>query len=141
MRDLRKDPRYQNIRRPTAEEAEVLRQRSAAALPVLRDLATSIASGAEPPYETGMKMWETAMGAVGPKGPEGAQCHGLWLLWGALTDWVQLHSDERDAAERVMRRAAGEWLEVPDEEAAIDAYFARWLQSELPQERARMKRP
>jgi hypothetical protein len=81
------------------------------------------------------------MEAVGPKGPEGAQCYGLWQLWGALTDWVQLHPDQRDAAESVMRRAAAEWLEVDDDQAAIEAYFGRWLHSELPQERARAERP
>src|SRR3954447_25470372 len=67
VRDLRKDPRYQRIRRPSDEEAEELRQRSAAALATLRGLAATLASGAEPSYETGVMIWQTAMEAVGPK--------------------------------------------------------------------------
>jgi hypothetical protein len=131
VRDLRKDPRYKSIRRPTAAEAEEMRALGEQALPGLRTLADDLVAGRGAPYEVGTALHRTAMGGVGPVGLECAQCHRLWLLWGGLTDWVETRPAERQAAEEAMRRAAREWLEVVDDESAWRPYFDRWLDTEL----------
>jgi len=37
----------------------------------------------------------------------------LWLIWGALTDWVEQKPAEAEQAESAMIRAAQEWLSLP----------------------------
>lgn len=128
---LRRDPRYQRVRRPSLEAAGPASATSRDALLMLRELARDIVEERGKPYETGRVMWSTAMSAVSPSEPEGAQCHALWLLWGALTDSVERNPAERPSAEEMMRRAAREWLEVVDDESAWRAYFDRWLYDEL----------
>ena len=101
------------------------------ALPVLRHLAGDIVEERGTPYETGRVIWSTAMSAVTASEPEGSQCHALWLLWGALTDWVERKPAERAVAEEAMRRAAREWLDVVDDPPAWRAYFDHWLYDEM----------
>jgi len=91
---------------------------------VVRGYAEELATGRGEPYAIGRKIWSTAMGGVSPIGIEGEQCHALWLLWGALTDWIENKPDEKRAAEEAMRRAATEWLTVADSEPTWRAYFA-----------------
>lgn len=112
-----------------------MREGSRDALQELRDSARVLVAMPGSPYDVATSMWRTAMSAV-CSGTEGEQCHGLWLLWGALTDWVERKPSERLVAEDAMRRAANEWLAVVDDEAAWRAYFDRWLYEEIGYPRA-----
>ena len=60
-----------------------------------------------------------------------------WLLWGALTDWIEVRPAETDRAELAMRRAAREWLSLLDDGEARREYFDRWLYDEMGYERPR----
>ena len=84
------------------------------------------------PYRAGWRIWGTAMRYV-EKSPE--VMHPMWLLWGALTDWVEVKPEETAEAESAMRRAAQEWLALPDDLDAQRAYFDRWLYHEMGYER------
>ena len=55
----------------------------------------------------------------------------LWLMWGALTDWVENKPEEQPQAEAFMLRAAREWLALGEEKYALTAYFDRCLCDEL----------
>ena len=46
----------------------------------------------------------------------------LWLIWGALTDWVEQKPAEAEQAESAMIRAAQEWLSLPENAEAQRAY-------------------
>ncbi len=62
--------------------------------------------------------------------------HPLWLIWGALTDWVELRPEGSAQAEATMVRAAEEWLSLPSTESdARTAYLDRWVYDELGYER------
>ena len=65
----------------------------------------------------------------------------MWLLWGALTDWIEVKPEETPQAEAAMRRAAQEWLATRDEVEAQRAYFERWLYEEMGIERPQATRP
>jgi hypothetical protein len=60
---------------------------------------------------------QTGYKAVTP-GIGTAKCHGLWLMWGSLTDWVENRPSETPEAEEAMRRAASEWLTLADDQSA-----------------------
>ena len=96
------------------------------ALAALRQRARDIVAGRAKPYTAGRAMRSEALAADDETG----QCHALWLLWGALTDWVENKPAEIDEAEAAMRRAATEWLEVADDELRWRPYFDRWLYDE-----------
>jgi hypothetical protein len=67
-----------------------------------------------------------------PRGSDGAQAYGLYMLWAAFSDWVEGKPDESELAVRDMRRAAVEWLRVCDaDEAQWRAYFDPWLYEEM----------
>jgi hypothetical protein len=87
-------------------------------------------------YRVGWRIWGTAFQFV-EKSPE--VMHPMWLLWGALTDWVEVKPDETAEAESAMRRAAQEWLSLPDDIDAQRAYFDRWLYHEMGYERPTSK--
>ncbi|MFL5342537.1 MAG: hypothetical protein ACJ8F7_20515 [Gemmataceae bacterium] len=91
-----------------------------------------IVAGGEPPYDAGWRIWGTAM-EHSPASKE--LMWPLWLLWGALTDWVEVKPHEADQAESAMRRAAQEWLALPDDADAQRAYFERWSYEEIGYER------
>src|SRR5262249_7298873 len=83
-------------------------------------------------YRAGWRIWKTAM----QHAPESTEfMWPLWLLWGALTDWAEAKPEEADSAESAMRRAAQEWLALPDNSEAQRAYFDRWLYEEMGYER------
>jgi hypothetical protein len=83
-------------------------------------------------YRAGRRIWATAMRHA----PESTEIMWpLWLLWGALTDWVEAKPDEAIQAESAMRRAAQEWLVLPDNAEAQREYFDRWLYEEIGYER------
>jgi hypothetical protein len=51
----------------------------------------------------------------------------LYLIWGALTDWVELRPDEEQLTMSEMLRGAREWLTLCDDRDAVDRYFDHWL--------------
>ena len=65
----------------------------------------------------------------------------LWLIWGALTDWVEQKPAEAEQAESSMIRAAQEWLSLPETDEAQRAYFDRWLYDELGYQRPQHAEP
>jgi hypothetical protein len=79
-------------------------------------------------YEVAWEIWGKAMSAV--DSPD--LTHPLWLIWGALTDWVELRPEETYQAEQAMVRAATEWLSLPYGDAtARKNYLDRWVFDEL----------
>jgi hypothetical protein len=84
------------------------------------------------PYRAGLRIWGTAMRHANASEEV---MWPMWLLWGALTDWIEVKPEETPQAEAAMRRAAQEWLAVPDETEAQRAYFERWLYQEMGYER------
>ncbi len=100
-------------------------------------LDAELVAGCPDPYEIGRNIHSAAMSAASGDSPDAEQCWALWLLWGALTDWVEQRPDERSEAVKLMRRAAKEWLELPDEEPAWRRYFDHWLYSEMGMERSK----
>ncbi len=89
---------------------------------------------ADDPYEVGWEVWGGAMGVIGSSEPAEV-AHGLWLLWGGLTDWVERKPDETAEAHEAMRRAAADWAAVKDDPPARDAYFGYWLYEVIGYER------
>jgi hypothetical protein len=120
---------------PTREEIETARIKSRACLDTIRIHARDLADGRVAPYAAGREIWSTAMaGGTGPS-PEGDYCEGLWMLWGALTDWVENKPEEEAQAEEAMRRAARQWLDVGDDARGRHQYLVRWLYEEMGYER------
>lgn len=105
------------------------------ALVSIRREAAALLAGTVAPYEAGRIMWQAAIAGVGEGGKDHDQCHALWLLWGGLTDRVEVRPDETAEAEAAIRRAASEWLDVADDEPARTAFFDRWLYDEIGYER------
>lgn len=106
------------------------------ALADIRVRGQELVDGSAIPYEAGRDIHSAAMSAAGGDSPEAEHCWALWLLWGALTDWVELKPNEKAEAEDSMRRAAQQWLELPDgDEPAWRNYFDHWLYSEMEMER------
>ena len=110
---------------PTAKEA----------LNTVRRCSEDLVADRVKPYDAGREMWGEAMGGAIEDGIDGEHCQALWLLWGALIDWVAAKPDETTQAERAMRRAAGEWLEVRLDPRLWRPFFERWLYEELGYER------
>jgi hypothetical protein len=104
----------------------------------LRELAGALID-ADSPYDIAREIHFGAMGGIpGEWGLlDGRQkllndsLHALSLVWGSLTDWIENKPQETAQAEAEMRRAAREWLAVPDDEAALRAYFDRWVYDEM----------
>lgn len=91
-----------------------------------------------PAYRAGWRIWGTAM----KHAPQSTELMWpMWLLWGALTDWVEVKPGETEQAESAMRRAAGEWLTLPDNVEAQRTYFHRWLYDEIGYERPEQTTP
>jgi hypothetical protein len=77
------------------------------------------------PYDIGRELWSLSMVRVDPSGDW--IYHPSWLLWGALTDRVELNPAEAQDAEAEMVDAAREFLEVNGDPLRERAYFDRWL--------------
>lgn len=105
------------------------------ALATIRVHAQDLVAGSANSYELGRDIHSMAMSAASGDSPEAEHCWALWLLWGALTDWIERKPDEKLKAEDTMRRAAEEWLELPHGEPAWRRYFDHWLYSEMGLER------
>ncbi|MGN6546356.1 MAG: hypothetical protein ACTHK7_14985 [Aureliella sp.] len=89
----------------------------------------SLLDAQSPPYDAAWNIWRTAM-SLTPMSP--SVMHPFWLIWGALTDWVENRPDERAQAESKMRQAAREWLELNRDDAAeVKAYCDRWVYDEM----------
>ena len=74
-------------------------------------------------------IWEIAFTHT-PDSPD--PMWGLWLMWGALTDWLLVKPEEEPSAKRAMLRASREWLALPrGDKEARDAYLDRWVHGEL----------
>lgn len=85
------------------------------------------------PYDWGSKVWGMAMGKAS-ESPD--VMWPLWLIWGALTDWVEVRPAEKSAAEQEMLRAAREWLALPEgDHAARESYLEGWVYDEMGYER------
>jgi hypothetical protein len=102
------------------------------ALRRIEDQMRQMIDGEVTPNDAGWAIWGTAMSVV--TSPE--LMHPLWLIWGALTDWVELRPEESAQAEETMVRAAKEWLSIPSTQLdARKAYLDRWVYEEMGYER------
>ena len=86
------------------------------------------------PYSAAVDIWKIAFYST-RDGEEGSRCKGLWLQWGALTDWVERKPQERGVAIDAIRRAARGWLEAGQDLSLQHTYLDRWLYDELGYER------
>jgi Protein of unknown function (DUF2510) len=103
----------------------------------LRELAGALIDS-DSPYDIGREIHFGAMGAISDDGEVDGRARlvndsvqALWLVWGSLTDWVENKPHETAQAETEMRRAAREWLALPDDEPNVRAYFDRWVYDEM----------
>ncbi|WP_330247770.1 hypothetical protein OHA33_37095 [Streptomyces sp. NBC_00562] len=86
------------------------------------------------PYDPALEIWGLAMREwPGDDGDEA--CYSLQLIWGALTDWVELRPAETDQAETHMITAAREWLTIEGDRKGEARYFDRWVHDILGYER------
>jgi hypothetical protein len=100
----------------------------------VRAQAAAMLDGDASPYDLALEIWHLAMGEwPGPDGDEA--CISLHLIWGALTDWVELRPTETDQAEAHMVTAAREWLTIEGDQQAEAEYFDRWVHDILGYER------
>jgi hypothetical protein len=112
----------------------------AEALKAIRSRAEAVASNRADPYGAARDMWQVAMSATGQT-TDGEHCHGLWLIWGALTDWVEQRPEERPQAEAAIRRFATEWLAVCNAEAGWRPFLDHWIYAEMGYERPKGQTP
>lgn len=94
--------------------------------PAVRSYVQSILSGSLPPYDGALQIF----GSSGREWPavDGDEARTpLMLIWGALTDWIELRPDETAAAESEMIAAAHEWLAAEGDTEAEASYFERWV--------------
>jgi hypothetical protein len=101
--------------------------------PRIETFMRDMVDGRSKPYEAGRAIWAEAMREISAQ-PD--IMHPMWLIWGALTDRVEVRPLEEHAAEESMMRAAREWLAIsPANEDARRVYFDRWIYDELGYER------
>ncbi len=96
-------------------------------------LLQRIATADNHPYDLAIQMWQFSMRKIDPDGDWAY--FPLWLLWGALTDWVENKPTETMQAEEAMREAAKGFLNVAGDDASERAYFDHWLYERLGYER------
>ncbi|WP_329458081.1 hypothetical protein [Streptomyces sp. NBC_01497] len=85
-----------------------------------------ILNGKSSPYDAALEIWALA-GRQWPGDDGDEACVSLQLVWGALTDWVELRPAETDQAETRMVAAAREWLTIEGDREAEVRYFDRWI--------------
>jgi hypothetical protein len=96
----------------------------------IRAYAEELVAGTRAPDEVGRDIWATAMSGAAYYANSGAfdaerdHCHGLWLVWGALTD-------EPESSWATMLRAAREWLAVRDDERKWRPWLHHWIYEEM----------
>jgi len=130
VRDVRDDPRFARLRRPRAEEKLDLAAQSKEVLASLREDLRRVVDAPGNACEIGQAIGRSAIDGVAPTGASGLHCHRLYWLWSTLAGRAE-DPARRDQADVAMRRAAREWLELPEYETAWRAYFDRWLHEEL----------
>jgi hypothetical protein len=102
---------------------------SAGALSAIEQEMRAMVAGCAQPYAAGRKIWAIAF-THAKDYPE--SMWGLWLVWGALTDWVTMKPHEKERAEQEMLRASREWLALDlSDPKSRDAYLHRWVDDEL----------
>ncbi|MFJ7949822.1 hypothetical protein ACIQ6K_40585 [Streptomyces sp. NPDC096354] len=100
----------------------------------VRTQAAAMLDGDASPYDLALEIWRLAMGEW--PGLDGDESRiSLHLIWGALTDWVELRPTETDQAEAHMATAAREWLTIEGDQQAEAEYFDRWVHDILGYER------
>lgn len=78
---------------------------------------------AENPYKVGLDIMSAAVEPMRTSDIASRQ----YVMWGGLTDWLELKPEEEAEALAAMRRAASEWQAVKDDFAARERYFDHWL--------------
>jgi hypothetical protein len=88
-----------------------------------RACCVRILSGSERPYDVaGELMWVISeyLESVTP---------AVLVMWGELHDACDFGTEaQQDHAEALMREAASEFLTLPDYDAELDAWAARWVE-------------
>jgi hypothetical protein len=98
------------------------------ALAAIENEMRRMLNGETEPYASGLKIWGAAMSVT--DSPD--LMHPLWLIWGALTDWVENRPGEQVAAEAAMLRASREWLAIAaSDEKSKSSYLDRWVYQEM----------
>lgn len=95
------------------------------------DALIAQAPTAEDPYEVGLAIMSAAVEPMLTSDIASRQ----YVLWGGLTDRLELKPEEGADALTAMRQAATEWQAVKDDSTARDEYFDRWLYDVLGLER------
>ncbi|WP_228454162.1 hypothetical protein [Streptomyces alkaliphilus] len=86
------------------------------------------------PYEPALEILGLVSGGLPvDDGDEGL--HSLALIWGELTDRVELRPEETEQAEAYMLTAAREWLTAQGDPEAEARYLDRWLHDILDYKR------
>jgi hypothetical protein len=75
---------------------------------------------ADNPYPVALQ----AMGAAMSRGSD--LLGGVYLIWGSLTDRVELHPEDTDKYHKLMRQAAEEWLDLEDDDARRE-WIDHWV--------------
>jgi hypothetical protein len=101
----------------------------AEALSVVEQKMHAMLSGEVAPYSAGRSIWEVAF-THAKDYPE--PMWPLWLIWGALMDWVEVKPQDKEQVEQEMLRASKEWLAIDRSDGdAREAYLRRWVHDEL----------
>ena len=90
----------------------------------IKRLIAAVAGSQVNTYDRASEVWTYSMGAT--TGSDWIY-HPLWLLWGVLTDWVEVKPEETDEAEATMREAAQAFLPIAADDDALEHYFDQWL--------------
>ncbi|MET9881339.1 hypothetical protein ABZZ36_43240 [Actinacidiphila glaucinigra] len=87
-----------------------------------RHLADQVIHG-DDPHETASYI----MGALLDVFATYDHAGGVYVVWGALTDWIELKPQEEALAKRHMVAAAREWLALdPHDDDAVRRYLTHW---------------
>ena len=94
----------------------------------IRSLCSGIDTGALDPYAAASEMHGLGMrNAARPDGKADDEAWAHWLIWGALTDWIEVRPAEKVQAEAAIVDAARKWLTVEGDPVARLAYFDRMI--------------
>lgn len=76
------------------------------------------------PYEVALEIH----GISAHASTEFESAGSVYLIWGELTDWMELKTEENEQAEAEMVRAAREWLSLdPANREAVARYLDYWV--------------
>jgi hypothetical protein len=100
----------------------------------VRDPASAMVNGSTPPYDAAREIWGRSAGEL-PDAAGDDVCIVCRLVWGALTDGVELRPRETDRIQAQMIAAAREWLAIESDREAEARYFDHWVHDVLGYER------